>query len=340
MSPTVSICIPSYNRPNELVRLLESIDTNCCKEIEIIICEDNSPKRFEIINGVEKFKINSNFNIHLHLNKYNLGYDGNLRNLINLASGDYIIFMGDDDQFNTPNILPFIEFIKNNNSLGYILKTHKYIHRNGKEEIFKYYPKTKYFIKGSDTYQELFRKSVFISGFCLKREYALLYQTDRFDGGLLYQLYLLAEITLNYPSAFCDISLIIQDEQLRGKPMFGSSSTEELLYKPGEITVENSLNFVNNFFSITEYIDKKYSLKSTDYIRKDISKYSYPILSIQRSKGKKIFKQYCTQLEKGIEINRSVYYYIYYYSLLIFGKSFCDQIIVRLKNILGSTPNL
>jgi len=340
MSPIVSICIPSYNRPNELIRLLESIDVSCSKEIEIVICEDNSPKRNEIQNKVEEFKINTILDIQLNLNRDNLGYDGNLRNLINLAKGEYIIFMGDDDQFYTPNFLPFINFLKKNKSLGYILKTHKYIHTNGQEEMFKYYPETKFFKKGSGAYQELFRKSVFISGFCLKREYALPYQTDRFDGGLLYQLYLLAEITLNHPSAYCDIPLTFQDEQLRGKPMFGSSNAERLLYKPGEITVDNSLNFVDNFFSITKYIDSKYHLKSTDYIRKDISKYSYPILSIQRTKGRKIFKYYCNQLKIRIKINSSFYYYVYYYSLLVFGKSFCDQTIVRLKKTLGSTPNL
>lgn len=37
-----SICIPSYNRPAEIRRLLNSIDTTHVDEVEIVICEDKS----------------------------------------------------------------------------------------------------------------------------------------------------------------------------------------------------------------------------------------------------------------------------------------------------------
>ena len=55
LEPILSICIPCYNRPEKLCILLNSID--CFKdEIEIVICEDNSPKRKEIRNIVKTFK--------------------------------------------------------------------------------------------------------------------------------------------------------------------------------------------------------------------------------------------------------------------------------------------
>ena len=38
-----SICIPSYNRPAEIRRLLDSIDTIHFDEVEIVICEDKAP---------------------------------------------------------------------------------------------------------------------------------------------------------------------------------------------------------------------------------------------------------------------------------------------------------
>ena len=44
MKPIVSICIPSFNRPDQLIELLRSVDCNPTK-IEIIICEDYSQKR-------------------------------------------------------------------------------------------------------------------------------------------------------------------------------------------------------------------------------------------------------------------------------------------------------
>lgn len=340
MPPFVSICIPSYNRPAELLMLLQSINKECKNDLEIVISEDKSPKRLQIVDTVESFKRDSPFKINLYLNENNIGYDANIRQLVDIANGEFIIFMGDDDKFDTENLPRFIQFLKEHKELGYVLKTHTFIHKNGQRELFKYYPENKFFEKGEESYQSLFRKSVFISGFCLKREFALPFQTTRFDGGLLYQLYLLAEITLHHPSAFCDVPFIIQDESLRGVPMFGSSETEKDLYTPGTVTVENSLNFMKGYFDITGFMDKKYSIKSTEFMKMNFSKYSYPVISIQRDKGRKVFSDYCKRLEENIQINQSVYYYIYYYFLLLFGRKFCDQGIVSLKKMLGSTPNL
>lgn len=96
----VSICIPSYNRPVELRRLLESIDAKKHKDdIEIVICEDKSPNRPKIGEQVREFMSKSDYNVVYHENEENLGYDRNLKNLIRRASGEYIIFMGDDDLF-------------------------------------------------------------------------------------------------------------------------------------------------------------------------------------------------------------------------------------------------
>ena len=51
----LSICIPSYNRPDELLRLLTSIDAKDDNNIEIVIREDCSPKREEIRNVVNTY---------------------------------------------------------------------------------------------------------------------------------------------------------------------------------------------------------------------------------------------------------------------------------------------
>jgi len=56
VSKRITIAIPSYNRPKELLRLLESIDSTQNEKIEIVICEDKSPKREEISSVVNSFK--------------------------------------------------------------------------------------------------------------------------------------------------------------------------------------------------------------------------------------------------------------------------------------------
>lgn len=332
----VSICIPSYNRAEELYRLLKSIDCTS-EEIEIVICEDKSPKREEIKEAVQKYCNETAYDVNYVENSENCGYDKNLRECIKNARGKWIIYMGDDDMFVPGQLDTYIDFLKKHSEYGYVLRSYQAIHSNDDVEIFRYFDDIKYFEPGYEAYVTLFRKSVFISGFTFRREYALENMTDRFDGTLLYQLYILAEICMKYKSAYYDkpFTQFIDG----GIPFFGNSDAEKHLYTPGTITVDNSVAFMKNFFVITEYMDKKYGLDSTSFVKRDLSKYSYPILSIQRKKGRKVFKEYSSRL-KELGINCTAYYYIYYWALFLFGERFCDCCIRTIKKVLGKTPSL
>ena len=337
-----SICIPSYNRSSELYNLLQSIDKTLYEELEIIICEDNSSARDTIEGVVEKFKSeNPNFTIHFHKNPKNLGYDSNLVNLINKSNGEFIIFMGDDDKFITENMKDYFNFIKKNNHLSYFLRRYKIISHGGEVEEFRYFKGNKFFNPSLDTVLVMLRRSVFISGFTFKRESVLeWFNTSKFNGTLLYQLFICSELSLNFPSAYCDIPITIMSESERGVPEFGSSETEKSLYEPGVISRTNSINFIKSFLKITKHIDKKYDLDLTTPYLISMSKYSYPILSIQSDKGKIRFINYVMQLIKEVKLNITPYFYLYFLMLLILGKKWSDYIIRILKKIIGFTPNL
>ena len=336
MKPIISICIPSYNRPRELFRLLKSIDCNT-EDAEIIICEDKSPARTEIADVVQRFKLNCDYLVKYFENEINIGYDANLRNLVDLAEAEFIIFMGDDDEFVPGALNEYISFLKENAHLGYVLKTSRTVHKDGSIEEFRYYKETTFFEPGLGSMVTLFRKSVFISGFTIKNLYAKKHKTELFDSSLLYQLYLLAETVLHAPSAYCSIMLTQQYEG--GTPYFGSSEVEKGDYTPGTITIDNSVKFIEKFFLITDFLDEKYNFNSTEMIKKDMSRYSYPILAIQREKGIKDFNVYYKRL-KNIGLDCTKYFYIYYFGLLIFGKSFCDRGIQTIKKKLGRSPSL
>jgi abequosyltransferase len=338
--PLLTIGIPAYNRPLPLIRLLSSIADECEPFIEVVICEDKSPSQTKIRKQVEEFRKTSKLTINYFENEYNLGYDKNLKEVINKSNGEYIMFMGDDDTFEVDNLIKYIKFLQHNNNLGYILRRSKTIHLNKDIEDFKYYPKTTFFSKGQEAYYNLFRKSVFVSGFCFKKEYASDLLINNFDSTLLYQLYLVAELTLNYPSAYCDINISILNTNQRGIPEFGTSENESKLYTPGSITIDNSINFMNGYFIITRFIDKKYNINSTEYFRKEFSKYSYPILSIQRNKGIIIFLHYCKRLISEVKIGNTIFFYIYTISLIVFGESICNKLVLNLKKIIGYTPTL
>lgn len=335
----LSICIPSYNRPNELKRLLNSIDSKMYDKIEILVCEDCSPKRDEITEIINEYKSTSKYKLVYHKNSINFGYDKNLQQCIKYANGEYIVFMGDDDVFLPGAIDNILRLISDNShDLGYILRSWNLKHKNGVIERFKYYNSTRYFEPGCEAVYQLFRKSVFISGFTFKRSYIIDKLTDEFNGTLLFQLYVLAVICMEHESMYYDrpITMLIEEDSI---PYFGNSKNEKSLYTPGTVTTSNSINFIKNFFVISNYIDNKYNIRLTEYLKLDMSKYSFPILAIQRGKGINNYILYCNQLEI-LGINISFYYYIYKYALLFFGKNICELVIIVIKKILGKTPNL
>lgn len=337
MNPLISICIPSYNRPKELRRLLDSIDTTKVDEIEIVICEDKAPRKAEVKVEAIDFKSKSAYSVNYVENERNCGYDKNLRNLINNARGEYVLFMGDDDMFIPGRLDGFIEFVKGHRDCGYILRSYQNMSAAGKVAEFKYFDSDKIFEASADTYISMFDKSVFISGFTIKREYAKEVESDLFDGSLLYQMYLLTEVCRKYPSGYYNTPITQALEG--GTPFFGNSDSEKKLYDPGSITVRNSVNFMNWYCKVVDYSAKKYQDDTNKRIKHNMSKYSYTFMCEQRNKGIKVFNGYVKELEK-MGFASSVYFYIYYVGLLLLGRKNCTKIIRGLKYLIGHRPSL
>ena len=325
----ISICIPSYNRPKELTRLLESIHNKHKQLVQIIICEDMAPKRQEIRLVVDNFKNSTSYNVKYSENIENLGHGGNFRECIKKADGEFIIFMGDDDMFIPETLDGYCLFLQENRHCGYILRSSRQLLKNGKYEYFRYFSEDKYFDPGVDTYIQLFLKSVFMSGFTIKRTLVKDINIDSLDDTLLFQLYLLAEVCLHYPTAYCNTPFVqgVGD----GVSFFGTNEKEKELYTPG-IMVTNNINFILGFFKITTFVDKKYKINTTEMIKTEMSKYSYSLMSMERNFGRKQFKEHSRKLRK-IGLDKTIHFDLYYFGLLIFGDKFCRQIILLIKKV-------
>lgn len=339
MKPFISICIPAYNRPDKLYALLNTIDVRNKSEIEIVVSEDFSPRRKEIEESVERFRNESGFSVVYHENEKNLGYDGNVREVVRAAGGKWLVFSGDDDVFIPGSLDKLIMFLKEHDELVYVLRSYEAARANGTVEKFRYYTGNQFFEPGEKTYEELFRKSVFISGFTIKRESVLPYLTDRFDGYALLQIYWVAELVLNHKSAYFDepISRQIDDNAYKAKEVMYSSEEKKIVPRP--MTLKRSYEFLAGYPVIAKYMDEKHGFNSFRVIMGDLSKYSYPSLSIHRDKGIGTFLEYVRGLNK-LGFNISFYYYIYVIALLVFGKNICDWGIMMIKKILGRTPRL
>ena len=90
----VSICIPTYQSPVTLERLLESIFAQTYADYEVIVSDDSADDKVK--NVVRKF---NDERLQYYHNSSPLGTPENWNNAVRHASGDYIKIMHHDDWF-------------------------------------------------------------------------------------------------------------------------------------------------------------------------------------------------------------------------------------------------
>lgn len=335
----LSICIPSFNRDLELKRLLESIDVSeeNINDIEIVIREDLSQKRKEIAAVVNEYKLKSPYTVNYIENEKNYGYDKNIRSVAESAAGEWVIFMGDDDMFVPGALDGYIDFLRNDQKIGYVLRRYRTIHKDGSVEDYRYAKKNVFFKPGQSTIVELFRRSLFISGFTFRKKWFKDYSCADYDGTLLFQLYILACVCNKHRSCYCDI--LITESIEGGTPYFGRSEAEEGLYESGCNSIKNSINFMKQVKRLAGNIDRKLGINITNDIMLSYSKYSYGFLHEHRDDGIKHFNIYVKKL-KELGFARSYHFYLYYFGLLFLGKNNCQKLIMIIKKHKGNTPRL
>lgn len=114
----VTVVIPTYKRQWKYVsRAIESVLSQTYKNIEIIVVDD-SPDSYSSRNDVKKHMlqyIEKNKNIVYLMNEENIGGSLSRNKGINIANGEYITFLDDDDEYLPDKIKNQIEFMKNTN---------------------------------------------------------------------------------------------------------------------------------------------------------------------------------------------------------------------------------
>jgi len=333
----ISVCIPAYNRPEVLPALLDSVLSQSYSDFEIVICEDNSPKRQEISEIIANYVQKYPGIIYYYENELNLGYDGNIRNLITKANGDYCLFMGNDDLMCADALAVVASAVTRYKDIGVVLRT--YASFDGSPEninqIFRYFKEEAFFPAGTEAISTIYRRSVVISGMVVHRQRALKYSTEQFDGTLLYQLHLVANLLTEMNGVF--VPEILTLYRNGGIPDFGNSEKEKSLFTPKLQTPESSLHFMKGMLEIAKWTEITHNITIYKSILTDIGNYSYPILSIQAKQPKLVFLKYAYGLASmGFWKNKM--FYLYFTSLLVLGSSRVDRVIQYLKNHIGHTP--
>ncbi|QVK23675.1 glycosyltransferase [Shewanella dokdonensis] len=114
MNCDLSICIPSLNRANYLAEALHSIVEQDHYGLDIEICISNNASD-EDYREVEDFICNytsNNYHIKYVKQGERISLDEHMHYVANMASGEYIYYLGDDDYFYDDAFKTLFELIK------------------------------------------------------------------------------------------------------------------------------------------------------------------------------------------------------------------------------------
>jgi abequosyltransferase len=319
--------------------LLDSIASEAPGDWEIVVSEDCSPKQAETAEVVRKFASEHGL-LHVRFlsTPMNLGYDGNLRFLIDHAEGRFCVFMGDDDLWCAGALSQLTKATDANPGVGVILRAWQTVSKDTGDvmDVHRYFPGDRIFKPGPESVAAFFRRSIFISGLAVSTDVARQLSTDKFDGTLLYQLYLVGNLLMAKPGYY--LSRITAIRRAGGEHYFGSSASERERFVPRHLTAEHSLNFVRGLFEIAQSLESAHGPEVGRMIRSDIARYSYPLLAIQaRTSTKASFRRYASELSQ-LGFGKYLSFCVYRVSLSVAGFRICDAFIESIKRVLGSTP--
>jgi len=337
--PMITVAIPAYNRPDGLKTLLGTILGQDFGDFDVLVVEDGSPRRDEIRAVVEQAAAGQpNHRVRFHANERNLGFDGNVRRVIELSEGEFTLFMGDDDLLRPGALRRVGNVIRDNPGLGVILRAYEQVdfETGQRIELFRYFAEDRRFPPGPPTMRTFFRRCVSIAGFTIHTASARRFTTDRFDGTLLYQLYVGTRVVQERGGYFISDVLTSMRKDNRQRHFFGSASAEKGLFAPGQLTPEHSVQFMRGMVRMAQQIEADTQAGVLDAILKDLSNYSYAYLRLH-AQDRRAFLGYVRDLH-ALGLARTPLFWGYVAALLSLPTPVIDQGIRVLKGLLRSTP--
>jgi len=164
----LSICIPTFNRPQQLKRLLNDLAPQINDDVEILIRDDSDNELTKKVVDLF-FKIETQKNIK-YIKGKKIGVDAATLFLLENARGKFIWFYGDDDQIE-PGAVSYVLDILNKYPIDYIWINFSYGVNNTALPLNE----DRYFRDNNEVLVLLGRSIGFLSSILIKREKALLY---------------------------------------------------------------------------------------------------------------------------------------------------------------------
>ena len=316
----LSIAVTSYTRVEELERCLLSIDSSFISDVEIIISEDCSPKKAEIRSLVEKFALTSKFVVKFNSNEKNIGYDRNIKKLIDMASGEYILFITDDDKFSQGALDNLIRQLKKN-SPAFILTPFKHV-KSG--VVQRKYSNSHHIACGLKSVNKYLFDNIVVSGLVFRRSLIPTYEETKLDKLIYTQVYIFCAIALTNEGEYLDVELIECVED--GENAYGKSESNLNKNLADRSRPVSNLEFNKGLIQIVRMFDKDYNCSAHRRFSQEYSFRSWTGLSESKRISQNEMKNYFEKLV-ALDIEYNFLPYFYFWFLTFFGYSF-SQIIV------------
>jgi abequosyltransferase len=332
-----SICIPAYNRAKYLGPLLDSIFAQDFSDFDIVICEDQSRERAKIASIVKSYADHFPGVLHYYENKTNLGYDANIRNLVERSTGEYCFFMGNDDLMCSGALAHVANILGRHKDVGLVLKSYAWF--NDVPEIInqevRCFNEEQVFRAGKEAITICFRRSGVISGYIVHRDAAYLSATSEFDGTLYYQMHLTASV-LSEKNAVVTPKVLVLCRSTEA-PEFGNSDNEKGKYIPGRYTPQARLNMVGGALSIIRDLKRRIGIDVAADVMRDYANYFYPYIKDQLTLPLGEYLKLCRSYGQ-LGFYKYPMFYLYCVAGYILGETTFDSVTKLVRGYLGRSP--
>lgn len=153
-NPTVSVVIPTYDRPEMLREAIESVLDQTYDPIELVVVDDGSPTSARSI--VESLEGDAVFHRFDHNRGANVARNEGIR----LSSGEYVAFLDDDDRWEPQKLARQVAALEADDSLGVSYTGQRY--SGGRTSVKREVPSI-----AGDATRELFAGQYVITFSCL-----------------------------------------------------------------------------------------------------------------------------------------------------------------------------
>jgi len=275
MNHSISVVVPAYNRTIELSELFDSILAQSIYPDCVVICEDCSPEREDIISLCDSYYhrfADAGIEVQLILNDVNLGYDKNLRKCLHSADTEWAIIMGNDDLLLPHCIKTIKEFLSNSDcsSLKFISRAFLRFNTSISEPIgISSLFDQDCIIDKTMSPKYIFRSAGFVGGLIVNTEFAKQHETERYDGSLYYQIYLSALAYCNNGIGY--IATPIIGGRADNAPMFGQSADDCDVHIPGSYSAKGRAKMWKGVLDIAIDVGGQYHIDIFEPLQYELS---------------------------------------------------------------------